>query len=63
MQPFPLKSVNLSTVKELAFLAIGVAIGYALAVVVEEKRRQTNDPNALADSIHDKLEVLEGQLA
>ncbi|MBL8068072.1 MAG: hypothetical protein JNM28_06460 [Armatimonadetes bacterium] len=48
--------------KNLVFLAVGVAIGFVLAKVVEQAIAD-QDANALADDIHERLEVLEGQLA
>jgi len=50
-------------VKNLTFLAVGVAIGFVLANVLEKARQADQDPHALADKIHEELEVLEGQMA
>lgn len=49
--------------KNLTFLALGVAIGYVLANVVERARQEEQNAEVLADSIHEQLEVLEGQMA
>jgi hypothetical protein len=50
-------------VKNLTFLAVGVAIGFVLANALERARQAEQDPDALADKIHQELELLEGQMA
>ncbi|MBX3114866.1 MAG: hypothetical protein KF836_09905 [Fimbriimonadaceae bacterium] len=49
--------------KNLAFLAVGVAIGFVLSKVIDRVIEQSQDAHALADNIDQKLELLEGQLA
>lgn len=46
--------------KNLAFLAVGVAVGFVLANLVQKSREKEQDPNALAESIETQLELLEG---
>jgi len=49
--------------KNLAFLTVGIAIGFVLTKVIEKVIEQSQDAHALADNIDQKLELLEGQLA
>ncbi len=49
--------------KNLAFLSVGVAIGFLLAKLVDKAVEVANDPHRLADSIDERLASLESQLA
>ncbi|MFM9873562.1 MAG: hypothetical protein ACKVQS_08885 [Fimbriimonadaceae bacterium] len=49
--------------KNLTFLAVGIAVGFVLANALERARQAEQNPDELADQIQKDLEVLEGQMA